>query len=252
MSAVLVLLVLAVTGPLPALAETGKTEITKESLKTPEDIASYGMGLGMGKNSLKKLPFNLNFDVFIKGIEDGYLDEGKQLMSDEALQKEMKKFQESLKEKHQEEMEKKATENKVKGEKFLAENKKKKGVVTLPSGLQYKIIKAGTGPTPKATDKVEVHYKGTTIDGAEFDSSYARNKPASFYVNQVVKGWTEALQLMKVGAKWQLFIPPELGYGVRGAGRNIGPNETLLFNVELLGIEASKATQKKGPAPKKK
>ncbi len=127
-------------------------------------------------------------------------------------------------------------ENLEKGRKFLEENGKREGVVTLPSGLQYEVINAGNGPSPKATDKVTVHYHGTLIDGTVFDSSVERGQPATFPVNGVIKGWVEALQLMKVGDKWKLFIPSELAYGSRGAGGDIGPNEVLIFEVELLSI----------------
>jgi FKBP-type peptidyl-prolyl cis-trans isomerase FklB len=130
-----------------------------------------------------------------------------------------------------------ADKNQKEGEVFLAENKKKKGVVTLPSGLQYHVITAGTGKIPKATDTVTTHYRGTLIDGTEFDSSYKRGEPASFPVNGVIKGWTEALQLMKVGSKWQLFIPSNLAYGPQGAGQVIGPSATLIFEIELLSIK---------------
>lgn len=126
--------------------------------------------------------------------------------------------------------------NKAKGEAFLTENKKKEGVVVRPSGLQYKILKEGTGASPKSTDMVTTHYAGTTIDGREFDSSYKRGEPTSFGVNQVIAGWTEALQLMKVGSKWELYIPSKLAYGERGAGGVIGPNQTLIFTVELIKI----------------
>ena len=122
-------------------------------------------------------------------------------------------------------------------EKFLMENKTKEGVKTLPSGLQYKVIKDGDGKTPKLTDTVVTHYRGTLLDGTEFDSSYKRNEPAEFPVNRVIKGWTEALQLMKEGSKWMLYIPPNLAYGERGAGRAIGPNETLVFEIELLKVK---------------
>ena len=138
--------------------------------------------------------------------------------------------------------------NKEKGGKFLEGNKTKQGIVTLKSGLQYKILKKGTGASPKATDTVKCHYKGTTIDGKEFDSSYKRGEPATFALNRVIKGWTEGLQLMKEGGKWQFFIPSELAYGERGSGPDIGPNEVLIFEVELLGIEKpeTKKPEKKG------
>ena len=124
------------------------------------------------------------------------------------------------------------------GEAFLDENKKKEGVTTLPSGLQYKVLKSGAGKTPKATDKVTTHYRGTLIDGTVFDSSYDRGEPTTFPVGGVIRGWTEALQLMKEGDKWQLYVPAQLGYGERGAGGKIGPNTTLLFEIELLKVEA--------------
>jgi len=130
--------------------------------------------------------------------------------------------------------------NKKEGEGFLAENKKKEGVVTLPSGLQYKVMKEGTGRTPGENDVVVVNYKGTLIDGTEFDSSYRRGKPENLPVNGVIPGWTEALQLMQVGAKWQLFVPSSLAYGERGAGRDIGPNATLIFEIELISIQEKK------------
>ena len=139
--------------------------------------------------------------------------------------------------KREEEQKKLAEKNAKEGEAFFAENKKKEGIVTLPSGLQYKVIKEGDGPTPKATDTVSVNYKGTFIDGTEFDSSYKRNQPATFKVKGVIPGWVEALQLMKVGSKWQIFIPASLAYGDKGAGNVIGPNATLIFEVELLSID---------------
>ena len=134
-------------------------------------------------------------------------------------------------------MQKLSEKNKADGEKFLVENARKEGVTTLPSGLQYKEIKAGKGKSPKATDTVTTHYKGTLIDGMEFDSSYKRGEPATFPVSGVIPGWTEALQLMKEGAKWQLFLPSNLAYGERGAGRDIGPNATLIFEVELISVK---------------
>jgi FKBP-type peptidyl-prolyl cis-trans isomerase FklB len=130
--------------------------------------------------------------------------------------------------------------NKKEGDAFLAANKTKEGVVTLPSGLQYKILQEGTGPKPTASDTVVCNYRGTLLNGTEFDSSYKRGQPATFAVGQVIHGWTEALQLMTVGSKWQLFIPPDLAYGPRGAGNDIGPNATLVFEVELVSIQPKK------------
>jgi FKBP-type peptidyl-prolyl cis-trans isomerase FklB len=146
-----------------------------------------------------------------------------------------------MRKKQQEKMQEEGSVNKKEGDAFLAANKGKDGVVTLPSGLQYKIIKEGTGPKPTTNDTVMCNYKGTLIDGKEFDSSYKRGQPATFPVGGVIKGWTEALQLMPVGSKWQLFIPSDLAYGDRGAGADIGPGSTLIFEVELMSIEAKNA-----------
>ena len=145
--------------------------------------------------------------------------------------------QKQMQAKQQEKLKEAGDANKKEGEAFLAANKGKEGVVILPSGLQYKILKEGAGPKPTASDSVVCNYRGTLINGAEFDSSYKRGQPATFPVSGVIKGWTEALQLMAVGSKWQLFIPSELAYGERGAGADIGPSSTLIFEVELLSIE---------------
>jgi FKBP-type peptidyl-prolyl cis-trans isomerase FklB len=146
-------------------------------------------------------------------------------------------FQKEMMAKMTENSKKAGEKNKKEGEVFLAENKKKPGIITLPSGMQYKIMREGTGKSPKSTDTVTTHYRGTTLDGKEFDSSYKRNEPASFPLNRVIAGWTEALQLMKVGSKWQLFIPSNLAYGENGAGQDIGPDATLIFEVELLAVK---------------
>jgi FKBP-type peptidyl-prolyl cis-trans isomerase FklB len=165
------------------------------------------------------------------------MSDGKTLMTDQEYKETMTNFRTEMTQKKTAQMKEAGDRNKKEGEKFIADNKKKEGVITTASGLQYKIITKGTGASPKATDTVSVHYKGTLIDGKEFDSSYRRGQPASFPVNGVIKGWTEALQLMKEGSKWQLFIPSELAYGDRGAGRDIGPNSTLIFDVELISIK---------------
>ena len=215
-------------------------KLTKEDLKTQEDRISYGIGLDVSSN-LKMQEIPVDIDLFVKGFKDGIAKDGTPLMTQEEVRKEIMAFQQTK-------MEKQAEINKLKGEKFLSENKEKEGVITLPSGLQYKVIKKGEGATPKETDKVSCHYAGTTLDGTEFDSSYKRDKPATFAVNQIIKGWKEALQIMKVGDKWKLFIPSELAYGQRGAGQRIGPHETLIFDIELIGIEkAEKAEEAKKP-----
>ena len=158
-------------------------------------------------------------------------------MTDEEIHDVLTTFKKEFVAKQQELAKQQGEKNKKEGEIFLEANKKKEGVQTLPSGLQYKVLKAGSGKKPAATDTVTVHYRGTLIDGKEFDSSYERGKPATFPVNGVIPGWTEALPLMEEGAKWMLFIPPTLAYGERGAGREIGPNATLIFEVELISIE---------------
>jgi FKBP-type peptidyl-prolyl cis-trans isomerase FklB len=149
----------------------------------------------------------------------------------------MTALQPDVRKKQEDKMQLAGGANKQAGDAFLAANKSKESVVTLPSGLQYKILTEGTGPKPTASDSVVCNYRGTLIDGKEFDSSYQRGQPATFPVGQVIKGWTEALQLMPVGSKWQLFIPSELAYGSRGAGADIGPNSTLIFEVELISIK---------------
>lgn len=206
-----------------------------KELKTQKDKVSYSIGLDFGKN-LKKQSVELNLDVLLRGIKDGVAD-AKPAMTESEMQECMTTFQKEM-------MTKMSAKAKVDGEKnskegaaFLAENKKKAGVVTLPSGLQYKILKDGTGKSPKATDTVTVHYKGTMLDGKEFDSSYKRGQPATFPLDRVIAGWTEGLQHMKVGSKYQFFIPSNLGYGESGYGPEIGPNATLIFEVELLGVK---------------
>jgi FKBP-type peptidyl-prolyl cis-trans isomerase FklB len=174
--------------------------------------------------------------MLAKGLKDSY-GGGKTLLTEDQARQAIEDFQKTLMAKKAETMQKLSEKNKADGEKFLAENAKKEGVKSLPSGLQYREITPGKGKSPKATDTVTTHYKGTLIDGTEFDSSYKRGEPATFPVSGVISGWTEALQLMKEGAKWQLFIPPNLAYGEKGAGRDIGPNATLIFEVELISVK---------------
>jgi FKBP-type peptidyl-prolyl cis-trans isomerase len=198
---------------------------------------SYSIGLNVG-NDLKQRLIDVDVDpaVLARGLQDA-LSDAQALMTEDEIQQCMTQFQQDMAAKQREKASMEADKNMREGEAFLSENKNKEGVVTLASGLQYKVITAGTGPTPKVTDTVTTHYRGTLLDGSEFDSSYKRGQPASFPVNGVIPGWTEALQLMHVGSKWQLFIPANLGYGARGAGGKIGPNATLMFEIELLEIK---------------
>jgi FKBP-type peptidyl-prolyl cis-trans isomerase FklB len=204
-------------------------------LTTLKDRVSYSIGLDIG-NSFKKQEIDIDPDLLIMGLKDALSGE-KVLLTDQEAREALIAFQEEMRSKQENRMEEIAEKNSKAGEAFLAENKKKEGVNTLPSGLQYRVLTAGTGKIPQATDTVSTHYRGTLIDGTEFDSSYKRGEPATFPVSGVIKGWTEALQLMKVGSKWQLFIPADLAYGPRGTGGTIGPNSTLIFEVELLSIQ---------------
>lgn len=205
-------------------------------LDSQEKKVSYGMGIGLGER-IKHENFSVDIAAFSEGVRDA-IEGSERLMTQEEIMTEMKAFQQQQMEKQQAERESLAAANKSAGEAFLAENKTKEGVVTTDSGLQYKVVTEGKGPKPAATDTVEVHYLGTLIDGTEFDSSYKRNSTVSFPVNGVIPGWTEALQLMPVGSKWQLFIPSDLAYGPGGTGGGpIGPNATLIFDVELVAIK---------------
>ena len=204
-------------------------------LKNEKDKVSYSIGLNIGGN-FKSQSVDINTDVLLKGIKDA-LSGSKPLMTEKEIQETMTAFQKEMTAKHGEQTKVLAETNKKEGEAFLAANKGKEGVKTTSSGLQYKIIKDGNGQTPKATDTVTVNYSGTLIDGTEFDSSYKRGEPASFPLNGVIPGWTEALQMMKVGSKWQLFLPSAIAYGERGQGRVIGPNAALIFEVELLSVK---------------
>jgi FKBP-type peptidyl-prolyl cis-trans isomerase len=206
------------------------------SLKDDKDKASYSIGMDIGR-TFRERHMELNAEALVKGLRDA-LAGGKTLLTEEQAQEALETFSREMAAKQLSARNALAPKNKEEGEKFLAANKDKEGVKTTASGLQYKVIKAGTGKAPQATDVVRTHYRGTLIDGTEFDSSYRRNEPATFPVNGVIPGWTEALQLMPVGSKWQLFVPSKLGYGESGAGETIGPNATLIFEVELLGIEA--------------
>lgn len=218
---------------LPASVWASEKAEPKLHKASADDRVSYAIGYDI-TNRLKD-SFDINPELFLQGMKDSLA--GEQSMTPEKMQETLMEFQAMAQKKQMEAQSKKAAENKAAGEAFLAENKTKKGVETLESGLQYKVITPGTGDSPDLNDKVKCHYRGSLLNGREFDSSYQRNEPAEFPVNGVIKGWTEALQLMKVGAKWMLFIPADLAYGDQGAGNVIEPGSTLIFEVELLEIQ---------------
>jgi len=202
---------------------------------------NIGNGLG---NNLKRQSVEVDWNLVIQGLKDQTSGAKTRLTDDEAKSV-LDEVQNEARKRQQEKVQEAAAKNKADGDAFLAANKSKEGVVTLPSGLQYKILTAGTGPKPTLTDRVKCNYRGTLIDGKEFDSSAKHGQPPTFGVGQVIKGWTEALQLMPVGSKWELFIPSNLAYGEKGAGAEIGPNEALIFEVELLSIEEKKDDKSK-------
>jgi FKBP-type peptidyl-prolyl cis-trans isomerase FklB len=204
-------------------------------LDTSKNRISYTIGVNIGQD-FKSQNMDVDPDLLLMGLKDTLSGKELQLTEEEMVQ-EIQNFQQEMQVKMAAEMEAKAAENKAAGEAYLAENAKQEGVVVTESGLQYKIIEPGQGDSPGPADVATVHYRGTLIDGTQFDSSYDRGQPASFPVGGVIPGWSEALQLMKPGAKWQLSIPAELAYGERGAGQDIGPNSTLLFDVELISVE---------------
>jgi FKBP-type peptidyl-prolyl cis-trans isomerase len=206
----------------------------EDPFKSKKDKTSYMLGMNYGKQ-LKQNDIDVDFDQFLKGLKDA--GTGKTLLTEEQARAAYMEFTQELTAKRQEKQKAEGEKNKKAGETYLAENKKKEGVQTTASGLQYKIETKGTGKVPTSADTVVCHYRGTLIDGTEFDSSYKRGEPASFAVTGVIKGWTEALQMMPVGSKWKLTIPAELAYGERGRP-NIPANSTLLFDIELVDIKA--------------
>lgn len=208
----------------------------KTELKTEKDKISYAIGLNIGANMVRD-SLDLDYAALLQGIQDAWKDSSKHMMNLAEVQKTLMTWQQGLQAKQMERQHAAGEKNREEGEKFLADNKKEPGVVTLPSGLQYKVITEGKGPSPKATQRVVTNYVGTFIDGREFDSSYKRGQPAEFPVNGVIAGWTEALQLMKVGSKWRLYVPADLAYGDQGAGEAIPPGSTLIFDIELLAIK---------------
>lgn len=221
----------------PAKPADAATPPAAGSAAKPEslhDRASYIIGLNLGR-SLKAQDVPANNDLIIRGLRDG-LSGAASALTDEEIQAAMKDFQTEILAKQNEKRKAEGEANLKKSEEYLAANKAKAGVKTTASGLQYEVLKEGTGATPAKTDRVTVHYKGTLPDGKVFDSSYDRNEPATFGVGEVIPGWVEALQLMKPGGKYRVVIPPALAYGENGAGDVIGPNSTLVFEIELLSV----------------
>ncbi len=219
---------------------TGARTASPYALKTQKEKASYALGMKIG-GDLKKSGVQTAVDpaIVARGLRDA-LNGTKTLLTEEDERSALTQLQTQVRDQQQAKAHEAGTGARKEGEAFLAANKSKEGVMTLPSGMQYKILKEGSGPKPTASDTVTCNYRGTLINGKEFDSSYKRGQPTSFPVSGVIKGWTEALQLMPVGSKWQLFIPPDMAYGDRGAGGDIGPGETLIFEVELVSIGEQK------------
>lgn len=218
------------------LAATLSISAVAEELETPEERLSYTIGMDIGR-SLSEQDMDIDLDLLVEALRATYAGEETLMTREEALA-EREEFMEQRQQEMQAEQQEAAARNQEEGEAFLAENREKEGVVETESGLQYRVIEEGDGASPEASDQVTVHYRGTLIDGTEFDSSHARGEPASFALDQVVPGWTEGVQLMQEGATYEFFIPAELGYGEQ-APPSIGPNATLIFEVELLEVNDS-------------
>jgi FKBP-type peptidyl-prolyl cis-trans isomerase len=218
-----------------ATEEGEETSAVDAALPTKMDKVSYAIGYDIG-NSFVRGEISPNTEQVKAGM-DARLSDAEPLMTEEQMRVVVTEFREEQRAAAMEKRKTEATDNESKGVAFLEENGKREGVITLESGLQYEIITAGDGASPAATDRVTTHYRGTLIDGTEFDSSYSRGRPATFPVNGVISGWTEALQLMKAGAKWKLYIPGDLAYGERGSPPKIGPNSALVFEIELISVE---------------
>jgi FKBP-type peptidyl-prolyl cis-trans isomerase len=218
-----------------AQAPANKTPAPESTFKTQKEKVSYAIGLQMGRG-VKAEQIDVDPDIVLRGIKDA-LSDAKSQMSEDELRQVIGSLQQEIRQKQMQAQQAAAAENKTKGDAFLADNAKKEGVVALPDGLQYKILTAGQGKKPLESDTVLCNYKGTFLDGTEFDSSERAGKPVPFEVNNVIPGFKEVLQMMPVGSKWQVFVPSNLAYGERGAGGVIGPNATLIFEVELVGIQ---------------
>ena len=212
---------------------TGEKDV---KLETQKDKVSYSIGISVG-NNLKKDSVAFTPEAFLRGVMDAGADSAHRLMTDKEIEETMTTFRQELQEKKMENAKAAGMKNKSEGEAFLTENAKKPGVVSLPSGLQYRIITEGKGKKPTASSTVTTQYRGKLLDGTEFDSSYKRGQPATFPVSGVIKGWTEALQMMKEGSRWELYIPASLAYGEHGAGGVIPPNATLIFEIELVSVK---------------
>ena len=254
------IIILLLSMALLMAVNTGCTKSTEQgsadkkiTLDTLQQKASYVMGYSQGRGlKMKQLDEEVDMDTFMQGMKDGIKGQG--LIEEKNMQEVFRAFSEDFRKRQDEKNKVIGERNKIEGEVFLKENAQKEGIKVTESGLQYMVLKEGTGPTPNPTDTVEVHYTGTLLDGTEFDSSIKRGEPAKFPLNRVIPAWTEGLQLMKVGAKYKLFCPSNLSYGERGQGGQIGPNAVLIFEVELLGIEpfkgAPQPTQTPPPAKK--
>lgn len=237
-----VLLIAAVACQAGDAGNSADTGDKKVNLDSENAKVSYAIGFNMGQN-IRSIKDTIEVAVLVQGIKDGFAGDDKAQLPAAEIPKVLRDFQMKRRKVVEQQRKELSEKNKKEGPAFLAENAKKEGVITTKSGLQYMVLKQGTGAVPKATDSVKVHYRGTLIDGTEFDSSYKRGKPAEFPLNRVIAAWTEGLQLMKVGAKYRFFAPANLAYGERGRGMQIGPHAVLIFDVELLSILP--------PAPKK-
>ena len=224
----------AIAGLVVAGSWLPAAQAADKSLKSESDKVSYSMGLLFGQRMQGDLP-ELDMDKFIKGIKDGYNKDGKPLMSQDEVRQTLQQFQQKQRKEQMEKFQKQAEKNAKESKDFLEKNAKKDGVKKTDSGLEYKVIEEGTGPKPSANDKVTVDYTGTLINGKVFDSSRERGEPVTFKLSDVIPGWTEGLQLMKEGARYKFFIPPDLAYGP-GGNRTIGPNQTLIFDVKLIKV----------------
>lgn len=209
------------------------------ALDSLEKRASYALGLNMAQ-SMKTQEVPIDVDLLIEGLRDAFAG-GETRLTDQEVQQTLQEFQQMMMQRQQEVRAAQGAENQQKAEAFFTENAAKEGVVTTESGLQYMVLEPGEGPKPSSTDRVTVHYKGTLLDGTQFDSSYDRGQPATFPVNGVIQGWQEAVPLMSVGSKYKLWIPSDLAYGANGQGPIIGPDAALVFEVELLSIEEDEA-----------